>query len=795
LTEKRQFLRIARKLCATFVAQIGNSAPYARGTAEPFWRAVEGVVVKSSKCKDQSANNAKPDTRERVILSEVESESQRDERGSRFGIQNSAPARKHDRVGWSPSCNATRVTEGVIGKNKGNVVKTFFSSLLIVFATLFAAPAFAALPAGYTELEYIKSSNNAFLDTGYILQSDNIKYEWEAIDAAGSTSSLFGSETSTNPKYSGILHGSPSSRALFVGSSASLAVGYTTDTTSFHSWVLDITSAGKASLYKDGTKTGTVNWTVPIQKSLSIYIFSNHSKAQYANNVSLKYFKITDNNELKVNLVPAQRDSDGKIGMYDLAGNRFITNTQGNLIAGPVQRDAQCSKHGMKYVSRSLIPNISDDYASYYYKETGRVMSYSNGVLSVTWPTSDTTSSGNNGITARNMDYIGGHVYASIGYVNSDGTFNLGAGGTNGLITGATDSIPATNGWQWACNRLVVTNNVYAHPNFRIMQKGKTLSISEIYLVDLTEMFGAGNEPATSEAIIAALVDNNCAAKIKIATTAYNSARFSPVVTDLNSAVATIREIVTNTINQTAAIASLQADKQTRPEDACPVGKKCLLVETEENGVIVPHWFPIIENIYGLPAGYTALEYIQSDGNSWIDTGIKGNMSYKYDIEFQQLDAGQYRNWGAFNQQTYDGGPNMSLTYASGFAVRWTVTGDAQQMVSEISSLDTNRHHLVIDNGYVTWDGVSKGRSTGHRDNYILSYNLFLGTINPGGTTPTSNAKSKYYSYKVWNTDGNLIQNFVPAKNSSGVIGMYDTVNDRFYTNAGTGSLTAGPEI
>ena len=75
-----------------------------------------GGVVKSSKYKDQSANNAKPDTRERVILSEVESEVQRDERGSRFDIQNSAPARKRDRGGWSPSCNATRVTEGVIGK-------------------------------------------------------------------------------------------------------------------------------------------------------------------------------------------------------------------------------------------------------------------------------------------------------------------------------------------------------------------------------------------------------------------------------------------------------------------------------------------------------------------------------------------------------------------------------------------------------------------------------------------------------------------------------------------------------
>ncbi len=78
----------------------------------------------------------------------------------------------------------------------------------------------------------------------------------------------------------------------------------------------------------------------------------------------------------------------------------------------------------------------------------------------------------------------------------------------------------------------------------------------------------------------ASVVTTITANAIKIATTAYNSARFSPVVTDLNSAVATIREIVTKTINQTAAIASLQADKQTRPEDACPAG---------------PHWFPIIE--------------------------------------------------------------------------------------------------------------------------------------------------------------------------------------------------------
>ncbi|MBQ7245225.1 MAG: hypothetical protein IJS34_02540 [Alphaproteobacteria bacterium] len=81
--------------------------------------------------------------------------------------------------------------------------------------------------------------------------------------------------------------------------------------------------------------------------------------------------------------------------------------------------------------------------------------------------------------------------------------------------------------------------------------------------------------------------------QIRIATTAYNSARFSPVVTELNDTIATIRSVVTNTINQTAAIADLQATKQTRPDETCPAGKKCLLVEDNDG---TPHWFEIVES-------------------------------------------------------------------------------------------------------------------------------------------------------------------------------------------------------
>ena len=44
------------------------------------------------------------------------------------------------------------------------------------------------------------------------------------------------------------------------------------------------------------------------------------------------YFRV----EGKMNLIPAQRDSDGVLGMYDTVNNVFYTNDgNGSFVAGP----------------------------------------------------------------------------------------------------------------------------------------------------------------------------------------------------------------------------------------------------------------------------------------------------------------------------------------------------------------------------------------------------------------------------------------------------------------------------
>lgn len=55
--------------------------------------------------------------------------------------------------------------------------------------------------------------------------------------------------------------------------------------------------------------------------------------------------------------------------------------------------------------------------------------------------------------------------------------------------------------------------------------------------------------------------------------------------------------------------------------------------------------------------------------------------------------------------------------------------------------------------------------------------------------------KAKYYSYKIYNDDV-LERDFVPCyRKADDVIGMYDIVNDVFYTNSGSGTFTKGNDV
>lgn len=190
--------------------------------------------------------------------------------------------------------------------------------------------------------------------------------------------------------------------------------------------------------------------------------------------------------------------------------------------------------------------------------------------------------------------------------------------------------------------------------------------------------------------------------------------------------------------------------------------------------------------------GVKFYDYLQSTGTQWIDTGVKGYMNHTYEIDFQQTDAGNYRIWGVFGQSSYVG-YNMSLTYGNGWIARWNNTSNGQELVS-LGTINTNRHVFKVVNGQCYFDGISKGTSSGHNSGFSIDNNLFLFTINPANTTPSTNSKCKIYSYKDIDSSGKVIRNMVPCT-YNGVAGMWDKVENKFYGNLGTGTFTLGTPL
>lgn len=198
-----------------------------------------------------------------------------------------------------------------------------------------------------------------------------------------------------------------------------------------------------------------------------------------------------------------------------------------------------------------------------------------------------------------------------------------------------------------------------------------------------------------------------------------------------------------------------------------------------------------------LPNTYQEVEYVQTSGSTYVDTGLPVHMNYKYKVVLQKTTASGQRIWGAFNQSSYNGGLNTSITYSAGESVRWTTSGnsDQQVIITTNNAYDLNKHTYIIDNGEVYYDGVDKGKSAGHSNSGVSNYNAFLGTINPGGTTPSSSFIGKIYSYQVWDNNGDLVQDFVPCvRISDSKAGFYDLVDESFIEPV-TGTFAVGNNV
>lgn len=184
----------------------------------------------------------------------------------------------------------------------------------------------------------------------------------------------------------------------------------------------------------------------------------------------------------------------------------------------------------------------------------------------------------------------------------------------------------------------------------------------------------------------------------------------------------------------------------------------------------------------GLPSGYTLVDYIQSSGTQYIDTGVahdsSSNIVLQADVSYDTVSlANQIMGFNG------NGGNGIGLSKAAW----WEASSIASATVGTKYSLEWGV------NG-TSWHRTVNGtKVTGTRSAYTFATNLYLFASQASSTSATMSyhCSCKMYGAKVL-VGGTAVRDFIPCKNPSGAYGLYDTVGKKFYGNAGSGAFTGG---
>ena len=188
-------------------------------------------------------------------------------------------------------------------------------------------------------------------------------------------------------------------------------------------------------------------------------------------------------------------------------------------------------------------------------------------------------------------------------------------------------------------------------------------------------------------------------------------------------------------------------------------------------------------HIEGLPDGYTALEYIQSSGTQYIDTGRK--LTQDSDITIDFMIVGEInRNAGIFGSREGALKNNLTLFQNTNPNV---FSGDFSEYqkhrFTAASSLERTKIQMNKDgawkNGALqkTWSDVADFETPTNGLIFDVGNNNWSG----------NKAVMRLYSY----TDGDS-QLLVPCLDSAGTPCMYDLVGKTALYNQGTGAFTWG---
>lgn len=324
------------------------------------------------------------------------------------------------------------------------------------------------LPTNYTQLEYVEMNGKQWFDTDFQVTADTDNFivetsvKWtntakrQLMGYNGGVSGYFGINASGKYEIGG-----------------ATGAGITASTNSYDNLRAIRNKTNKIwSLYVNNNLLR--NYGAPDDRSGKFQVGCLISSSEYSCYCQMKYFKIYQNDELKYSLMPA-KDATGVVGMYDTVNAKFYKSaTSTDFVSGAKSNPTQLLDSSIYTGSGS---------------KSGLTFSCNRNTGEITVNGTATAASYWNP-TATPLNFlVGRHKYLLIGGAtvkNNNFYWGLLNQGTSAedYGAGAICTLDASREKTWG----IVWKSGAVFNNFKIKPR----------LYDLTEMYGAGNEPANA---------------------------------------------------------------------------------------------------------------------------------------------------------------------------------------------------------------------------------------------------------------------------------------------------------
>ena len=183
-----------------------------------------------------------------------------------------------------------------------------------------------------------------------------------------------------------------------------------------------------------------------------------------------------------------------------------------------------------------------------------------------------------------------------------------------------------------------------------------------------------------------------------------------------------------------------------------------------------------------LPQIVNYVNFIQSSGTQYIDTGFKPNNNTRVVMDLlytgREDISNEFGAWNSSNNASF-------ICLTTGQNNLYPFYGNASQTVSVDR---TARHTVDMDKNVVKMNGTTM--ITFNQMSFQCTYPMFLCCFNNAGATENMTSM-RIYSCQIYD-NGTLVRDFWPCYDPDGVAWLYDKGEKKYYYNAGSGEFIAG---